>query len=334
MTPRSRIAGVGHYLPERVVRSEALEKELCLTERFGVTAGFVERMTGVAERRWAPPGSANSDLAALAAERAMAAAGLDAGAIDCVVFAAVGQDLAEPATANILQDRLGARRAHAFDVKNACNSWLNAVDLADSLIASGKAGCVLVATGEVSSFYIDLDIPDYRTLLQRLSALTLGDAGAAAVLVPATGERGIRGTFFQSAGEEWALATVAGGGTRFGWGTSRFESQSSKLLAVTERRLPPLVLKASTAVDWKPSEVDCIVPHQVSTGFVRKMCLAMGVPFERCVVTLDRYGNCAAASIPLALSLAVDTGQLAPGHKVALVAGAAGFSASVIALVW
>jgi 3-oxoacyl-[acyl-carrier-protein] synthase III len=152
--------------------------------------------------------------------------------------------------------------------------------------------------------------------------------------MPAKGERGIRGSFFESAGEEWALATISGGGTRFGWGTSRFESQSSKLLAVTERRLPPLVLKASAAVGWKPSEVDLIVPHQVSTGFVRKMCQAMGVPFERCMVTLDRYGNCAAASVPLALSLAAESGQLAPGHKVALVAGAAGFSAGVVALVW
>jgi 3-oxoacyl-[acyl-carrier-protein] synthase III len=152
--------------------------------------------------------------------------------------------------------------------------------------------------------------------------------------MPAKGERGIRGSFFESAGEEWALATISGGGTRFGWGTSRFESQSSKLLAVTERRLPPLVLKASAAVGWKPSEVDLIVPHQVSTGFVRKMCQAMGVPFERCMVTLDRYGNCGAASVPLALSLAAESGRLSAGDKVALVAAAAGFSAGVVALTW
>jgi 3-oxoacyl-[acyl-carrier-protein] synthase III len=142
MIPRSRIAGIGHYVPERVVGSAALEKELCLTDRLGVPAGFIERMTGVAERRWAPPGTATSDLAALAAERALAAADLDAGDLDCIVFAAVGQDLAEPATANILQERLGARRAHVFDVKNACNSWLNGIDLADSLIATGRrAAC-------------------------------------------------------------------------------------------------------------------------------------------------------------------------------------------------
>jgi 3-oxoacyl-(acyl-carrier-protein) synthase III len=334
LSPRSRIAGIGHHIPERVVSSQDLEEQLALAKRFEVPAGFVERMTGVAERRWASPGTTNSELAALAAEKALAAAGIDAGAVDCVIFAAVGQDLAEPATANILQDRIGARRAQALDVKNACNSWVNGIDVADSLIASGKAECVLVAAGEIASFFVDLDIPDYRTLLRRLSALTLGDAGAAAIIVPTTEERGILATVFHSAGEEWPLATVNGGGTRFGWGTATFESQSSKLLAVAERQLPPLILAASRKVGWKPAEVDLIVPHQVSTAFSRKMCQAMGVSFERCMVTLDRYGNCGAASVPLALSVAAESGRLSAGDKVALVAAAAGFSAGVVALTW
>ena len=139
---------MGHYVPDQVVTSVDLEDELDLVRRLGVPKGFIERTTGVRERRWGPPGTTNSELAANTARMAMDNAGVSAKGIDCIIFAACGQDIAEPATANIVQERLGARNAKVFDVKNACNSWVSALDIMDSLVATGKVKCGLVTSGE------------------------------------------------------------------------------------------------------------------------------------------------------------------------------------------
>lgn len=333
-TFHSRIVGIGHWLPDNVVTSESLERELGLTDRLGLPLGFIERTTGVRERRWAPPGMSNSEIAALASVEAMRMAGVAAEDIDCVIFAACGQDLAEPATANMVQDRVGAHAAHAFDVKNACNAWMNAVDIADALIAMGKVRCALIASGERISFNVDRDIKNLEDLTTKLAGLTLGDAGAAAIMAPANGQSGVVHSVFQSDGRHWPIATVKGGGTRFGWGNQLFESSSAELLALAEAKLPPVIWHACCATGWTPQEFDVIVPHQVSKGFTRKMCHLMKVPFERCLISLDRYGNCGAASVPLALSLGCAGGRLQPGDRIVLVAAAAGFSVGITCMVW
>lgn len=334
LTPRSKILGIGHYVPERIVTSAELEHDLRLHERLGVPSGFLERTTGVSERRWADKGMTNSELAARAARAAMDNAGVGARDIDCIIFAACGQDITEPATANILQERIGARGAQVFDVKNACNSWVNALDIMDSLISSGKVKCGLVASGEYTSYYVDRDIKTAEDLNTKLSGLTLGDAGAAAVIGPATDGRGILSSVFHSDGRQWPLAVVKSGGTMFGWDKPIFHSASARLLAVAAKELPPVIWRASRKLGWNPREVEVIVPHQVSSGFARKMCMLMGVPAERCIITLDHFGNCGAASVPLALSYGVHTGRVKTGDRVALLAAAAGFSAGVVGMVW
>lgn len=332
--PRSRILGIGHHVPERIVTSRDLETELDLVRRIGVPRGFLERTTGVAERRWAPPGTTNSELAANAARVAMDNAGVSAKDIDCIIFAACGQDITEPATANIVQDRLGARNAQVFDVKNACNSWVSALDIMDSLIATGKVKCGLVTSGEYISYFVDKAIETPEDLNTKLSGLTLGDAGAAAVVGPSDGGRGILKTVFQSDGREWPLAVIQSGGSMYGWTQPKFHSASARLLTVAARELPPVIWKASREIGWKPRDVDVIVPHQVSNSFARKMCMLMGVPIERCILTLEQFGNCGAASVPLALSHGVATGRVKDGDRVALLAAAAGFSAGVVGMVW
>lgn len=334
LKPRSRILGVGHYVPDRIVTSAEIEHGLALNERFGVPQGFIERMTGVSERRWADKGTTNSGLAARAALAAMDNAGVVARDIDCIIFAACGQDVAEPATANMVQERLGARRAHVFDVKNACNSWVNALDVMDSLVAAGKVKCGLVASGEFASYYIDKDINSADELQSKISGLTLGDAGAAAIVAPATDERGILSSVFHSDGRQWPLAVVKSGGTMYGWDTPKFHSLSARLLAVAAKELPSVIWSASRKLGWNPRDVEVIVPHQVSSGFARKMCGLMGVPVERCIITLDHFGNCGAASVPLALSRGAADGRVKSGDRVALLAAAAGFSAGVLGMIW
>ena len=334
ITPKSRILGIGHYLPERIVTSAELEHELGLCDRLGVPRGFLERTTGVSERRWAEKGMTNSELAARAGRMALEHAGVRVHDVDCIIFAACGQDITEPATANIVQDRFGARNAHVFDVKNACNSWVNALDLMDSLVATGKVKCGLVTCGEYASYFVDKTIVTPNDLATKISGLTLGDAGAAAVVTPSDGHHGILATVFQSDGREWPLAVIKAGGTMYGWDTPKFHSASSRLLAVAAKDLPPVIWKASRKIGWRPRDVDIIVPHQVSSSFARKMCILMGVSVERCIITLDQFGNCGAASVPLALSHGVHAGRVKTGDRVALLAAAAGFSAGVVGMLW
>lgn len=330
----SRIAGIAHWVPERVVTSAWLEDELGLNDRCRLPRGFLAFATGVRERRWSEPGTANSDLASKAARGAMDRAGVKAEDIDCLIFAACGQDITEPATANIIQDLLGAVNAHVMDVKNACNSWLNAVDIMHAFICLGRVRCGLVVTGELGSFVQNREIADQADLVRSLAGLTLGDGGAAAVMVPSPNGRGIQSSYFKSDGSKWDLATINGGGTRFGWGTQKFESRSAELLALAVEQLSPSIRAAADKVGWTLEEVDLFVPHQVSQQLAEQLCRRMNVSFDRCAMTIERFGNCAAASVPITLSVAAESGRLKPGDKVMLIGGAAGFSSAVITMIW
>jgi 3-oxoacyl-[acyl-carrier-protein] synthase-3 len=297
MSARAAIASIGCALPERVVTTADVSRKIYQTTGFELTNGLVERLTGVRARRYRADDQQSSDLAAGAATQALDRAGVSRNDIDLLIFASCTQDITEPATANILQEKLGCFHAQVLDVKNACNSFLNGLDVADSHVRVGKSRRALVATGETLSMGIDWAIRSLDDLKSRLASLTLGDAGAAAVVeaVPEEEGRGVLTTRFRSYGEKWRLATVLG---------------------------------------WKPSDVDVACGHQVTEELVRGIGERCGVPAERNAVTVTDCGNTAAASIPLTLARAYDQGKVKRGTKVLLVGGAAGFSVGVIPLIW
>jgi len=154
----SKIISIGYYVPEKIVKVKDIEKKLKFKEKLGVPYGILERLTGCREHHEASPDVDASDLAVKASEAAIKQANISVKDIDLIIFAACCQDVTEPATANIIQEKLGATGAHVFDVKNACNSFINSMDIADSLISTGKAKTVLIAAGEVASKYIDWNI--------------------------------------------------------------------------------------------------------------------------------------------------------------------------------
>jgi 3-oxoacyl-[acyl-carrier-protein] synthase-3 len=266
----------------------------------------------------------------------MATAGIEPRDVDLLIFASASHDVAEPATANMVQIALGCDRAAVMDVKNACNSFLNGLDVAQAFIETGRAPRVVVATGECLSPTIKWDIDGSDDLPIRLAALTLGDAGAACVLeASAAPERGVLRGAFESDGSHWELSTVLGGGSRYGAAPERmfFECRSTKLQQLAVTRLPALVTDVLMKLDWALEDVALVVPHQVSRSVIERIASLMGYPLDRCMVTLDRFGNTAAASIPFALDLAIEEGRAAVGDKVLLVGGAAGFSAAVVPLI-
>jgi 3-oxoacyl-[acyl-carrier-protein] synthase-3 len=277
-------------------------------------------------------------MAALASEQALAHAHLDPTAIDVVIFAAASDDITEPATANVVQEKLGCRNAAVFDVKNACNSFLNALDIAQAFIQTGRAQRILVATGEVLSPSINWHIDDAKDLYLKFAGLTLGDGGGACVVV-ASDEvgRGVLPGRFVSDGSQWRLSTMLSCGTLMRHDTSKmyFESESKKMQTLAIEAIPPLLRQVTKELGWDMArDVALVIPHQVSRRVIELISKKTGYPLERCVITLDRVGNTAAASMPIALSMVLAEGRIPRGDKLLLVGGAAGFSAGVVPIIW
>lgn len=330
------IAGVGRYVPDSIVSSKVIAERLNLWGRFKIPNGIIEKLTGVRERRYAQDGEASSDMALKASEVALKRAGVSPEEVDTLIFAAASHDISEPATANILQERLNACNAHVLDVKNACNSFLNAVDIMDSLIQTGRCKVGLVASGEVLSKCINWEINSLKEFELGFAALTLGDGGGAVVLKAfEDGKRGVLKSHFISDGSTWELATIKAGGTKYMLDHSQayFVSQSAKINRLAIRYVPPVIKSVLQKSGWQLEDVDLAVPHQVTRRIIVKISKLVKIPLDKVMITLNKYGNTAAASIPIALAEAVEDGLIREGSRVLLVGGASGFSAGAITVV-
>jgi len=338
MRLRSALTSVGSALPEQVISTKEICSRIRDTTGFEMTNGLIERLTGVRTRRYRAADEQASDLAVRAAIQALERAEVSARDVDLIVFSSCTQDITEPATANIVQEKLGATNAQVFDVKNACNSFLNGLDVADSHIRVGKSRLALVVCGETLSIGIDWNIRCTDDLKAGIAALTLGDAGAAAVVeaVPEEEGRGILATLFRSYGHKWRLATVMSGGSMYPCDEEQhyFRSESASLREAAYEFVPGAVRQVFETIGWKPDDVEVACGHQVTEELVYGIAERCGVSAERVMVTVTDCGNTAAASIPLALARAFDDGKLSRGTKILLVGGAAGFSVGVIPLVW
>ena len=338
MPVRTAIASVGSSLPDREITTTDINQRIFEASGLQINNGLVERLTGVRTRRYRAADEQSSDLAVKAALQAIERADIDVSKIDLIIFAACTQDITEPATANIVQEKLGVENAQVFDVKNACNSFLNGMDVADSHIRAGKSRCALVVSGETLSVGIDWNIKTFDDLKYRLAGLTLGDAGAAVVLeaVPEHEKRGILATRFRSYGQMWRLATVLGGGSmhhmdpRYGF----FCSDSAKLRDAALEFIPAVVASACEEIGWEPGEIELACGHQVTKDLVHSLSKLCNIPIENSMLTVTDYGNTAATSIPVALARGYEEGRLKRGTKVLLIGGAAGFSVGVIPLIW
>jgi len=332
----SVIAGVGKYVPDNIVTSEFIEEKIAMEKKNIAPRGTIEQITGVKERRHICTDEYSSDMAFRASQQALEHADITAAELDLIIFASASHDIVEPATANILQDKLEAWNAHALDVKNACNSAVNALDIMDAYIKTGRCRVGLVATGEFLSGIINWDINTAEDLQLGLAGLTLGDGGGAIVLKASEDmDRGIKTSYFASEGSNWRIATIMGGGTRFPHDSSQmyFVSNSIQLAKLAIVNVPQAIKAILEKTGWRIEDVTLVVPHQVTSQLIERICRISHIPLDKCMITVNRYGNTAAASIPIALAEAVETGRVKEGDKVLLVGGAAGWSAAVMAIV-
>jgi len=330
MTETVRLVGVASSLPEYKRSSDEVDELLSRSGGFKPRRGLIQAMSGIRERRVAADDEHCSDLAADACRKVLASSNVDKADVDLLIFASAGQDLTEPATAHITQSKLGTKAA-VFDLKNACNSFLNGMQVAESLILGGSYKTVLLATGEVSSRVISWCPKNLRDFKSCMPGYTVGDAGAAALLVRSDDKRGIFYRKFSSHSEYWDLTTVDGGGSRYPQGDHFYLRSNAPELKVAFREIGlPFVKLAMQEANAKFSDFKRIFVHQVSLPYLYDMLEESDIPVDQVEVTIEFLGNMAAASIPVAMAQAFERGAIERGDRIMCLGLASGISIGAV----
>jgi 3-oxoacyl-[acyl-carrier-protein] synthase III len=320
MTPDSRhtrIAGTGSYLPPRRLSNADLVRQLAAQGIETSDQWIVER-TGIRARHFVDAGVNASDLAVHAARHALEAAGCRADEVDLIIVATSTPDMVFPSTAAIVQRKLGVHGCPAFDLQAVCSGFVYALSVADSMIRTGAADTALVIGAEVFSRILDFN--------DRGTCVLFGD-GAGAVLLRASGTPGILATDLHADGRHVDILCVPGtvsGGQVLGDPLLKMDGQAVFKLAVgvLESTARAVLEKAGRSIE----QVDWLVPHQANIRIMQATARKLKLPLDKVIVTVDAHGNTSAASIPLALDVAVRDGRIRPGQTVLLQGVGGGFT--------
>lgn len=319
---RSVVQGCGSYLPERVVTNEELAKTVETTDE------WIRQRTGICQRHIAAEGEFTSHLAIKASQRALDHAGIKASDLDLIVLATATPDQTFPATATRVQAALGMTKGAAFDVQAVCAGFVYGVSVADSLIKSGLASTALVIGAETFSRILDWD--------DRGTCVLFGDGAGAIVLKGEQGagtpaDRGILANALHSDGRHHDILYVDGGpsSTRT-TGFLRMEGKEVFKHAVVN--MAAVVGEVLEKAGLEPKDIDWLVPHQANKRIIDGTGRKLGLPPERVVVTVDKHANTSAASIPLALDVAVKDGRIKKGDLLLLegIGGGLSWGASLV----
>jgi 3-oxoacyl-[acyl-carrier-protein] synthase-3 len=323
MTLRAVVRGVGHYLPERIMTNADFEASLDTSD------DWIRSRSGIERRHIAAPDETTSVLATRAAERALASAGLTGADIDAIILATSTADLTFPSAATMVQHAIGMKGGFAFDIQAVCAGFVYALTNANALILAGAAERVLVIGAETFSRLMDWT--------DRSTCVLFGDGAGAVVLEARPGagsaaDRGILATDLHSDGAYRELLYVDGGVSTGQIGHLRMQGKE-----VFRHAVEKLAETAHAALDKAglgAGDVTWIVPHQANLRIITATAQRMQVPMERVVVTVQDHGNTSAASIPLALSVGVERGQITPGDVVVTEAIGGGLAWGAVVLRW
>lgn len=313
------IVGIGHYVPERVLTNADLEKMVDTTDEWIVTR------SGIRERRIAREDEATSDLAAEAARRAIASAGVTAGDIDLIIVATITPDMPFPNTACFVQNLIGAKNATCIGLEAACTGFLFALDVASQYLLNGRFKTALVIGAEKMSTIVDWQ--------DRTTCVLFGDgAGAVVVQVRETGE-GILSTVTGSDGSLAGLLNLPAGGSRAPTSLQTVENrlhymrmEGKEIFKHAVRAMGESARRALEKSGLTMNDIACVVPHQANMRIVEAIRSRLDVGPEKFFVNLDKYGNMSSASIPVALDEAVQSGRIKKGDNVVLVAFGGGLT--------
>lgn len=331
-TMKVAIKAVAAHLPENIIYNHQVEERINYNSSVIKRNNILEKLFGSKTRRFAADEIQVSDLACEAAKKILQKH--TDTPIDLLIFAAASSDLIEPATANIVQYKLGLT-CPVMDVKNACNSFVSAIHVASAFIEAGIYNNVLIACGEKLSEVINYNPRNEEDLNKCISGFSLGDAGAAMLLGRSDKSR-IVYQHFNSFGEYWDMCTVKGGGSLAyrNFDKYYFECDSKELKNIFQKKTRKVILAALEKVGWSIEEIDCVIPHQISASTISIVSKGLSLPEEKFINIFSKYGNVAAATIPIALHEAIAEGRLNRGDKLMLLGMAAGVSLSVQLIEW
>jgi 3-oxoacyl-[acyl-carrier-protein] synthase-3 len=326
------VAGVGVFLPETMRSTDETERMLRAgNPHVRLATGLISRMTGVQSVHVRPEGWQASDLAVAAARVALEDS---PGDVDLVIFASASQDLVEPATSHIVAAKLGIE-APVMDVKNACNSVVDAMQVADALIRAGRYRRVLIASGEGPSVAVRWRVRDHEEFLRSFPGYTMSDGGAALVLeADDGGDSGIVASRFLAASWHWDVGTLPGGGTMRPHDpeAAYFDMDGHALQQAFLELGPQPVLDLLAENGWTWDDFDLVAIHQVALPYLPPIFERLGVPGDRTVITVADHGNLASVTLPLQLHLARERGMVGPGSHVLLIGLAGGISLGLVAV--
>lgn len=316
----SRIIGTGSYLPEKVLSNRDLEKFVDTSDEWIVSR------TGIRQRHIAAEQQMTSDLALKASEQAIAAAGIDKHEIDLIIVATSTPDMIFPGTACIVQDKLGIKNGAAFDVQAVCAGFVYALATADKFIRSGANKCALVIGAEVFSRILNWQ--------DRATCVLFGD-GAGAVVLKASTSAGILSSHLHADGRHRGIletpGQVANGKVT---GTPYLYMEGSAVFKLAVRVLEDVAREALQANELNIADVDWLIAHQANIRILTHTARKLGIADDKVVVTVDRHANTSAASIPLALDVALRDGRIQPGNVVLLEGVGGGFTWGAVLLKW
>jgi 3-oxoacyl-[acyl-carrier-protein] synthase-3 len=310
----SKIIGTGSYLPNEAVSNDELAARLA---KDGVETSdeWIRSRTGITQRHIASPNQTSSDLAMFAAQSALEMAGVGALEIDLIIVATTSPDMTFPSTACILQSKIGADNAAAFDVQAVCSGFVYALTTADAMIRAGQAKKALVVGAEVFSRMLD-----WR---DRGTCVLFGD-GAGAVVLSASDEPGILASKIHANGRLNSILQVSSSiqnGQVVGNPYMYMDGQAVFKNAVTA--LGDVAVEVLESAKMSAEQLDWLIPHQANIRIIQATAKRLDFPMDKVVVTVDQHGNTSAASVPLALDTAVRDGRIQKGHTV-LVQGVGG----------
>jgi len=316
----TRIAGTGRYLPARILTNDELAQRVATSDE------WIRTRTGIRQRHIAAPEEVTSDLALRAARAALAAARMSPADVDLIIVATATPDMIFPSTACILQDKLGATGGAALDVGAVCSGFVYALALADKMVGSGAARNALVVGAEIYSRILDWT--------DRGTCVLFGDGAGAVVVVPAD-EPGILTAHLHADGSHRGILCVPGQ-VHDGriTGTPFLHMDGSAVFKFAVKVLADVAQEALAATGMTANDIDWVIPHQANIRIMDATMKKLHLPHERLVVTVDMHGNTSAASIPMALDLAVRDGRIRAGHRVMLLGVGGGFTWGSVFLRW
>jgi len=328
---KSKIAGIGYYVPDNVVTNKDLEKLMDTTDEWIISR------TGIHERRWINENIGTSDLAVKASEKAIEMAGLTPKDIDLVIFATLSSDYVFPGSAVQIQDKMGMDTIGAFDIKVACSAFIYGLSIGDQFVKTGQADNVLVIGAEIQSTGIDLSTRG------RDMAVLFGDGAGAAVLQPSDNDSTILSTHIHSQGknlkELWTEIPTSVGSSRLTHemldeGRQYPQMNGREVFKNAVTRFPEVIREALDTNNLTIDDVNLIVPHQANLRITQMVAKRLGITMDRIYSNIERYGNTTGASIPIAMSEAYHEGKIKDGDIVILAAFGSGFTWASAAIRW